>query len=334
MSYEIFRTSLSARLLSHDYPAKLIHDVLQELDIVAADYEIRRACTDLIVTDGVPQVLKNYCASLIIENKARGTVEGYRRELTRFFSAISKPFNQITTNDIRIYLYRRQQEANLAKSSVEHIRVIINAFYSWVVDEELMDRNPARRIEPIRVPRPDRRAVPAVDLEYLRKACHTPRERALVDFLYSTGCRISECAALEVSDINWTDRSVRIRHGKGDKARVTYFNAEAEVSLKDYLDTRQHESAALFCRSRAPYGHVTREALEREVKAVRDRAEHMTVPVTPHILRHTFATTALANGAPVQHVQQLLGHASLDTTMIYTHIQQEDIRASHRKCVT
>ena len=334
MSYEIFRTSLSARLLNHDYPAKLIHDVLQELDIVAADYEIRRACTDLITTDGIPQVLKNYCASLIIENKARGTVEGYRRELTRFFAAISKPFNQITTNDIRIYLYRRQQEASLAKSSVEHIRVIINAFYSWVVDEELMDRSPARRIEPIRVPRPDRRAVPAVDLEYLRKACRTPRERALVDFLYSTGCRISECAALEVSDINWTDRSVRIRHGKGDKARVTYFNAEAEVSLKDYLDARRHDSAALFCRSRAPYGHVTREALEHEVKAVRDRAEHITVPVTPHILRHTFATTALANGAPVQHVQQLLGHASLDTTMIYTHIQQEDIRASYRKCVT
>ena len=334
MSYEIFRTSLSARLLNHDYPAKLIHDVLQELDIVAADYEIRRACTDLIVTDGVPQVLKNYCASLIIENKARGTVEGYRRELTRFFAAISKPFNQITTNDIRIYLYRRQQENNLSKSTVEHIRVIINAFYSWVVDEELMDRNPARRIEPIRVPRPDRRPVPAVDLEYLRKACETPRERALVDFLYSTGCRISECSALDVSDINWADRSVRIRHGKGDKARTTYFNAEAEVSLREYLDSRPHESSALFCSSRAPYGHVTRELLEREIKSVRSRSGQLTVPVTPHILRHTFATTALANGAPVQHVQQLLGHASLDTTMIYTHIQQEDIRTSHRKCVT
>lgn len=333
MSYEQLRSSLSARLMDRQLPPKLLHDVLQELDFVAADYEIRRSCTDLIVSGGLPEIVKLYCAALAVENKAHGTIDGYRRDLVRFFDVVRKPFSQINTNDIRVYLYRRQQESHLAKSSVEHLRVVINAFFSWCVDEEYLERNPARRIQPIKVPRSGRQAVPAVDLEYLRKACRTAREKALIDFLYSTGCRVSECAALSLDDINWIDKSVRILHGKGDKARTTYFNAEAEVSLREYLNTRGHESNALFCKTRAPYCHISNTALEKEVRKIRQRA-NLSVTVTPHVLRHTFATTAINNGAPVQHVQQLLGHASLDTTMIYTHHQQDDIRATHRKYVT
>lgn len=333
MSYEQMRSSLAARMLDRQLPPKLMHDILEELDIVAADYEIRRACTDLIVSEGPPQVVKNYCAALAVENKALGTIDGYRRDLIRFLETVRKPFNQVTTNDIRVYLFNRQHDNHLAKSSVEHLRVVINAFYNWLVDEEIMDRNPARRIEPIKVPRSGRQALKALDLEYLRKACETTREKALVDFLYSTGCRISECAALNVGDISWADRSALIRHGKGDKQRTVYFNAESEVSLREYLDNRPHSSTALFCKTRAPYGNITKEALEKEVRNIRQRA-NLSVTVTPHVLRHTFATTAINNGAPVQHVQQLMGHASLDTTMIYTHTQQDDIKASHRKYVT
>lgn len=332
MSYEQFRSSFSARVLDHNIPPKLLHDILQELDIVAADYDIKRACTDLIVAGGFPEIVKCYLAALAVENKAVGTVDGYRRELLKFFDAVRKPFNTVTTNDIRIYMFNRQQSSHLKKSSTEHIRVIINAFYAWLVDQEYMERNPARRIEPINVPRSDRQAVPALDLEYLRQACRTPREKALIDFLYSTGCRVSECAAITMSDINWIDRSVKIRHGKGDKARIVYFNAESEVSLKAYIASKPHETSALFSKSRAPYGHITRNALEAEVRKIRSRV-NLTVTVTPHVLRHTFATTAINNGAPVQHVQQLMGHASLDTTMIYTHNQQDDIRSSHRKYV-
>lgn len=334
MSYEQLRSTLAARLMDRQLPPKLMHDVLQELDAVSADYEIRRSCTDLITVSGLPEIVKIYCAALAVENKALGTIDLYRRQLTHFFDVVRKPFNQVTTNDIRLYLYSDQQRAGHQKSTVENHRVIINAFFNWLVDEEYMERNPARRIEPIKVPRSGRQAVPPVDLEYLRRACRKPREKALVYFLYSTGCRISECAALTVDDIDFRDRSVRILHGKGDKARTTYFNAEAEVSLREYLSTRKHESPALFCGTRAPYGHVTTKSLEQEIARIRGRAGQLTVTVTPHVLRHTFATTALNNGAPVQHVQQLLGHASLDTTMIYTHHQQDDIKASHRKFVT
>lgn len=332
MSYEQFRSSLSARLTDRQLPPEILRDVLLDLDLVAADYQIARKSTDLITASGLPEIVKLYCAALAVENKAMGTIDGYRRELTMFFARIRKPFSAVTTNDIRVYLFNRQQEKSLKKSTLEHIRVTISGFFSWLVDEEYLERNPARRIQPIKVPRSDRQAVPALDLEYLRKSCRTPREKALIDFLYSTGCRVSECAAVELKDIDWSTRSVAVRHGKGDKSRVTYFNAEAEVSLKEYLAARNCDSPALFCSMRAPHGRVTKEALESAVRKIRSRT-HLSVTVTPHVLRHTFATTAINNGAPVQHVQSMLGHSSLDTTMIYTHSQQADIMATHRKHV-
>lgn len=332
-AYEQLRSAFAARI--HDLiPIPQLHDILQQLDTVAADYDIQRSCTDLIIVEGLPEIVKIYCASLAIENKAKGTIDGYRRELERFFGTLRKPFNTVTTNDIRLYMYTRQQENNLKKSSLEHVRVIINAFYSWLVDQEYMERNPARLIEPIQVPKEGREAIPMVELEYLRAACETHREKALIDFLYSTGCRISECAAVTMADIDWRDRSVRIRHGKGDKARTVYFNAESEVSLKNYIASKTHPSAALFSSTRAPYGRMTKEALEAEVRRIRARvADKLTVEVVPHALRTTFATHAAGNGMPIEHVQQLLGHSDINTTMRYVNKVQEDAKASHRKYI-
>lgn len=329
MSYEQLRSSLSARLADR-LPVGLLHDVLQELDVVASGFDIRKSCTDLITTGELPEVVKIYCAALIVENKAAGTVKGYQYELRRFFDHIRKPFASISTNDIRLYLHFRQQHDHLQKASVEHVRVIINAFFSWLVDEEYLARNPARKIDPIKVQREGRDPIPQIDLEYLRIACKTPREKALIDFLFSTGCRISECAALNISDIDWRDRSVRIRHGKGDKARTTYFNAEAEASLRYYLSSKPQQTEALFSCSRAPYGHVTKEALETEVRQIRSRV-NCSVKVVPHALRTTFATTAAGNGMPIEHVQQLLGHSNIATTMRYVKVAQEEAKASHRK---
>lgn len=330
MSYEQFRSSMAARLMDR-LPAGLLHDVLQDLDIVAQDYDIKRTCTDLIVSDGPPEIVKIYCAALAVENKAYDTINNYRRELLRFFDTVRKPFTMVTTNDVRMYLYHRQTESHLKKSSAEHVRVVINAFFSWLVDEEYIERNPARKIEPIKYQKDGRDPIPDDELEYLRAACNTPREKALIDFLYSSGCRVSECAALNVGDIDWRDRSARIRHGKGDKARTVYFNAESEVSLRRYLDSKKHPSSALFSRYRAPYGHVHRNSLEAEVRRVRLRVANLSVQVVPHSLRTTFATNAAASGMPVEHVQKLLGHTNINTTMRYVHTSQEDARISHRK---
>ena len=334
MSYEQMRSSLSSRLLDHDFPVKLIHDVLQELDMVASDYDIKRACTDLITADGSKEMIKYYCAALAVERKAMGTIKGYRQELERFFDTVHKSYEKVTANDVRNYLFRRTMESNLKKSSEEHIRVILNAFFNWIVDQGIMDRNPVRNIDPIKYDKSGRDPIPPIELEWLRLSCLTSREKALIDFLYSTGCRVSECAALNVADIDWRDRSVRIRHGKGDKPRIVCFNAESEVSLRKYLDEKKHPSSALFSKSRAPYDHVSREILEAEVRKVRSRVANLSVEVVPHALRTTFGTDCAAKGMPVQHVQMLMGHKNINTTMRYVHSSQEDAFSSHRKYMT
>ena len=331
MSYEMFRTALHTRLTDR-LPVELLHDVLQELDIIAQQYDIKRSCTDLITYGGMPEVVKMYIASMAVRRCAKDTLKNYHGILTTFFNAIRKPFNTVTTNDVRVFMFQLQQDRNLEKSSLEHYRVVINAFYQWCVNEELLERNPARKITPIKVPESAREPIDMVELEYLRKCCETPRQKALVDFLYSTGCRVSECAAVQMTDIDWKERAVKIRHGKGDKFRIVYFNPESEVSLKEYIKSKPHETQYLFSKTRAPYGKITRNALEEEVRKIRMKAgDHLSTNVTPHVLRHTFATTAIHNGMPIEQVQQLLGHTSLDTTRIYAKSNQDDIKASHRK---
>ena len=331
--YEQFRSKFAAMLLD-TLPTEQLHTVLHMLDIAAGGYDITPKCTDIVPLEETPQMVKMYIAALAVENKSPRTLKDYLMHLCRFFDHVMKPYNTVTTNDIRFYLHTYQTEANLAKSSLDHTRTVINAFYNWCVDQEYMDRNPARKIEPIKVPKEGRDPIPLVELEQLRLACQTPREKALIDFLFSTGCRVSECAALTLHDIDWRDRSVRIRHGKGDKARVTYFNAEAEVSLKLYLETRQHESQALFCATRAPYGNVSSATLEKEVRHVRSRVPGLSVQVVPHALRDTFATTLSQRGMPIEQIQQLLGHVSLDTTRRYIRTAQEDTRTNHQKFIS
>jgi site-specific recombinase XerD len=274
-----------------------------------------------------------YIASLAVENKAKTTMRDYTMHLRRFFAHVGKPYNTVATNDIRFYLHSYQTENNIAKSTLDHVRTVINSFYNWLVDQEYIERNPARRIEPIKVPKEGREPIPLVELERLRLACKTPREKALIDFLFSTGCRISECAALEMRDIDWRDRSVKIRHGKGDKFRITYFNIEAEVSLQAYIASKKHDTNVLFSKTRSPYGHISSIALEREVRKIRSRVPDLSVQVVPHALRDTFATTLSQRGMPIEQIQQLLGHSSLDTTRRYVRTNQEEARINHSKYI-
>lgn len=333
MSYERFRSEFAACLLAK-YGTEEINSILSNMDIVAKSYNFSRQSTDLITISEEPELVKVYLASLAVENKARGTINDYRIVLKNFFKAVRKPFNMITTVDIRNYLFYYQKDHNLQKSSTDHLRTVINAFYNWLVNQEIIDRNPAKNIEPIKYDRSGRDPIPRIVLEWIRAACQTPREKALVDFLYSTGCRVSECAALTMRDIDWVTRSVKIRHGKGDKSRTTYFNEESEVSLRQYLSSRTGESNALFASKRAPYGNVTKESLEAEVRRIRARLSDLPVQVVPHAFRDTFATTLSDNGMPVQQIQKLLGHSNINTTMRYIKVSQSDAMMNHQKFIS
>lgn len=331
MSYETYRNQIIARL-SDKLPAKLLNDVMQEIDLLSTGYTIEKTCTDLIVSGRIPEIVKIYVASLGVQNCAKSTLTGYTRELDRFFASVRKPFTAVTANDIRCYLFAGQQAGSWQPSTMEHVRVIINGFFSWLVDNEYLSRNPARVIKPVRIPKKKLPPMQQIELEQIRNACETDRERAMVDFLFATGCRVSEATAVMLSDIDWNERSVRIRHGKGDKERITYFNAEAEVSMRRYLASRPGEDDHLFTKGRAPYTGLTKEAVEHEIKHICERIpDKLPNKVTPHSFRRTMGTQAVARGCPIEKVKEMLGHESLDTTMRYVTISQMEVKQAHEK---
>lgn len=331
MSYEHLRSSLSARLLDRLPPA-LLNAVLCELDIISDDFEISRKSKDLIVTNDIPEIVKLYVASMAVENCKKTTLYDYKINLLLFFRTVCKSFTSVTTNDVRVFLFNQQAEKQWSPETTEHKRVIINSFFNWCVDNEYIARNPARQIKPLKLPKKKLKPLQQFELECFRNACQSDRERALVDFLYSTGCRVSEAAAMLLTDINWSERSVLVRHGKGDKERITYFNAEAELSMRRYLENRKGTDNHLFIAGRAPYVCLSRESLEADIRRIRKRIpDQLSVKVTPHTLRRTMGTSAVKHGCPIEQVKELLGHESLDTTMKYVTVSQEEVKYSHQK---
>ena len=332
MSYETLRNDLSVRLLE-SYTPDQVRGILASLDIVSADYEITRKTRDLILVGGVPEIVKIYIASKAIENKSKNTLDNYRRRLIGFFQDIAKPFTAVTTNDIRAWLYQYKQTHNVCDSSLNNLRTVICGFFAWATDEGYLQRNPASRIGVIAHQDADRHAMTPMELETMRAACKTTREKCLVDLFYSTACRVSEVAALLISDVDLDAGTAIVRHGKGDKRRTVYLNAECLVSLRAYLASRSDDCPALIVSLRKPAHQLTARALECEIARIRDRAAVHT-HVTPHVFRHTTATTALRSGMPVEQVQRLLGHFKIDTTLIYAKTDDADVKANHQRFVS
>lgn len=278
-----------------------------------------------------PDALTMFLDAKLVEEKSQSTIKLYRSVLSNFLDAVSLPVSAITTAHIRHYISECRSVKGHAAVTVSNTRRILNCFFEWCVLEQLITINPVRRIAAIKVAGTPRHAMQRTELEYLRNACPDLRDKALIDFLYSTGGRVSEVCHARISDINWEKKSVAIRHGKGNKFRITYLNPEAEVSLKSYLASRTDASPYIFARVRGrsdqPLSPKTiQKAVEKIVcHANRDFSTH----ITPHIFRHTVATVLLRNGMPVEQVQRFLGHAKIDTTLIYAEVSDDDVCRSH-----
>lgn len=330
MSYESMRLDFAAQLNAIGIPN--VPDLLAILDAVSAGYDVTRKSMEIIPADEIPQAVRLYIASKSVEHLSRGTLSLYLLRLTQLFTTIHKPIDQITANDVRVYLYQYKQTRNVKDTTLEGMRICINSFFEWCVQEDLLAKNPVRRIPAIRVDVPERLPMTALELETVRGCCKTLREKALIDFLYSSACRVSEFCALNLADINWQDHTVHIERGKGGKGRTTFLNPEAEISLRAYLATRSDDSPALFVSCRAPHGRLQVKAVQNEIQKIVSRCS-LSVHVSPHIFRHTAASLALQRGMPLEQVQRFLGHSRIQTTLRYAKTLQQDVQLSHSRCI-
>ena len=257
-----------------------------------------------------------YAADKTIERYSVVTLHNYRIQvnlLIRHFGDID--IETISSLDLKNYLI--EKGGHLKPSSLGQRIRAIRAFFHWASDEGYIERNPASKFkeprEGSRVPK----ALSEEDTELLREGCQTLLEHALVEFAYATGCRVGEIYRLNRNDINWGNKSVIVT-GKGQKQREVYFNIKCNIWLKKYLSQRTDDDSALFVTIRAPH-RMSIATIRRIVKKVASQSD-VESNVYPHILRHSYATHLLNNGAPMEGIQTLLGHAKLETTQVYAQL--------------
>lgn len=274
----------------------------------------------------IQEKVAQFLAAKKLEGLSPLTLSGYEIELRIFARAINKPVAEITTADIRQFL---AQFPHLKLSSLGKRLSVLKSFFGWLTAEEIIPRDPTLRIKPPKTEKTLPKALSIEELEIMREACRTPRERALVEVFYATGCRLSEIQRLNREDINWQTASTRVV-GKGSKEREVYFSFRAMYHLKKYLMTRLDDCPALFVTERKPTRRLSRRAIQREIKLIAQRAG-IAKRVHPHTMRHTFATLTLNNGADLATVQALLGHANPATTQVYAQVTEERKREQYRK---
>ena len=264
------------------------------------------------------------------------TLYSYKLHLKRLAVDLdgSTPIDIIRLEHLRTHLMNL---AHLQTSSLANKVRALKAFFKWLYEEEILERNPALKLREPRLPARIPKALSVEEVELLRDACGSLLEHALIEFFFATGCRVSEIHQLDRIDLDWPRRSVVVL-GKGNKEREVYFGAKAALWLKRYLDNRSDSSLALFVtkrRRRQPCGALEHQRLstsqiQRIFKRVAERCG-LEEKVTPHVLRHTLATLLLNQGAPIAAVQSILGHASPTTTQLYVNLSGESRQMLYKR---
>lgn len=292
-----------------------------------ADYEITERCTDLIPVDSPNEkILKRYCACLRLDGKSENTIYQYLRTCTRLGDCIRKPFTEMGTYDVRYFL-ACEKDRGISGRTVENTRSHLSAFFQWLTNEEIITKNPLAKIKPIKYSDVAKHPFSDTDIDALRGACRNDRERAIIELLLSSGIRVSELTDLNKEDIDFRELSVHVRHGKGDKERLTYTTTVAAKYIESYLAGRKDGAPFLIVnRSNEP---LSTSGVRHILKRISKRAGVHNVH--PHRFRRTFATGLAARGMDVQDIQVLLGHESIETTIYYVCTSDRKVLTSYRR---
>lgn len=273
-------------------------------------------------------ILEEFLAAKRLEGRSEKTLHLYRFTVTKLMERIDKNICIVTTDDIRNYLAWYQMEHGVSKATIDGIRRNLSSLYRWLEDEDYVFESPLRRIRKIKVTKKVKEAYSDEDLERLRDGCRYLRDLTILEFLFSTGMRIGELVKLNRNDIDFDERECIVL-GKGDKERVTFFDARTKLHLQEYLTSRDDDNPALFVSIRKPATRITAGGVEIMMKrlGLRTNVDHC----HPHRFRRSCATTALEKGMPIEQVQKMLGHEQISTTLLYIRVQDSTVKNSHRR---
>ena len=312
----------------------IINSVLAEMQPILKASQLKRLkdalnrAFELKQNETNETLLRTFLTAKEVEGCSTKTLQYYDDTLVRALAKIGKPIGAIESDDLRRYLNDYETARHTSKVTIDNIRRIMSSFFSWLEDEDYIVKSPVRRIHRVKTAQLAKETLSDEELETLRDVCENERDLAVVDLLASTGMRIGELVRLDIADVDLQERECIVT-GKGDKQRPVYFDARTKLRLMEYLGTRRDDSSALFVSLDSTAKRVTVSGMELRLRNLGKKAG--VSRVYPHKFRRTLATHAIDKGMPIEQVQRLLGHAKIDTTMHYAMVNQNNVKASHRR---
>lgn len=298
---------------------------MKEINNELDNYDINSVSSE---DSGAFDLISAFITAKRIEGRSEKTLERYKYIINRLLNYVKIPINKINVYHIREYL-TSEKNRGICESTLEGYREVYSSVFGWLFNENLLDSNPCINLGTIKIPKKIRKPYSDVDMEYIRDGCSSIRDKAIVYFLKSTGCRVGEMCILNKDDINLISKECIVR-GKGDKERTVYFDNVTAMILNKYFETRTDDNPALFIsekqKKRLNAGGV--RFILKSIEKKNDNIEN----VHPHRFRRTLATNLVNAGMAVQDVAAILGHENLNTTMKYVHQSKEHVKSAYNKC--
>ena len=285
-------------------------------------------------------ILENFLEVLASEKGlAVNTRISYKNDILQFLVFLEKnkkKINEITSIDIEKFTSKFTTQG-LEKSTISRKMSALSHFFIFLLEENMIKRNPINELD---LPKQIKKLPKILSVDQVEKLIKSSREdksingirlNTMIEILYATGIRVSELVEMKLS-ATYAEKNFLLVQGKGNKERLVPISENTEEKIKDYLKIRNEyinndtESKWLFPSKQSSKGHITRQRFNQLLQILCERVNLNNIRISPHKLRHAFATHLLANGVDLRSLQQMLGHADISTTQIYTHVLKDRLK--------
>ena len=305
-------------------------EIKRFIEEIIYNYEVTSKETALVTSD-LDGKINYFLATKKLEGLSEATLKNYTYTLRKLEKFFNKPASTISTGDIKMFMYSESETKS--PSGMNTFMTPIRLFFKFLQNEEFIVKDPCASIKPVKEPKREKKPLNEEQVEMLRDCILSKRDRAILEFFLSTGCRVAEVGNVKISDIDFNHRTLLVI-GKGNKERRVYFTERCKRAILNYLKERKDNTEYLFVSSRAPHKKLNNRGYQVIVDKMQKMA-NIEMNITPHTFRHTMATNALRSGMAPEVIQQILGHNDVGLTLrVYARVAQTEVEYSYRKLVS
>lgn len=315
MDKNLFITELIEKL-SYSYNEKDLKIIIREVNSALLNYEIKKIDSfSIVLADDFNNILlKKYELKKQMAGLKQGSINQTLNATRNMLVALNKRCTDVTTQDVEQYLMSYKYTRDVSNSTLNNMKAWINNFYLFLFDEEIITRNPVAKVTKIKKDTIHDLPISKTEEEKLYANCKDLRDKAIIETLFATGCRVSELVGIKIKDIDFFKHEIYVI-GKGNKSRTVPISEKALFHIQEYLNNRPAQSEYLFISKRRPFNNISVDAVQSTLKNIAKKA--MVDNIHPHRFRATTCTRLLDSGMDIQKVSHILGHSNIETTMIY-----------------